>query len=40
VIDVDKMRYGDERGLENRQSADTSDDIDLDSTTPDDDIPF
>jgi hypothetical protein len=38
VIDVDKMRYGDERGLEGR--AETSDDIDLDSTTPDDDIPF
>ena len=39
VIDVDKMRYGDERGLETREAA-PSDDIDLDTNTPDDDIPF
>jgi len=40
IIDVDKMRYGDERGLERGTATATTDDIDLDAGTPDDDIPF
>jgi len=40
IMDVDKLRYGDERGFQNAKTNDTSEDIDLDTDTPDDDIPF
>jgi hypothetical protein len=39
VVDIDKMRYMDEKGFDTATAAPSSD-IEIDTPTPDDDIPF